>query len=337
MAGQLSGKGRTQHGFALILVLWVLSLLTIMAGSFALSMRREATLVAGIKNTAKAAALAESGLAIAEAMLMLPDPKQRWLADGSIYQIDTPGAFTAAGDIGGHIRIQLFAETGKIDMNKAEQKLLESLFQQSPLADDEKAQARLVAAILDWRDADDVVHLEGAEKQEYKDAGLRYQPANKPFQTLDELRLVLGMEEATFKWLQPLVTVYSGQPQVNAQLATPEVLAVLPDADAGLLQDYLKNRRDSILNDLPVPTAPVANAKSAPVGDNEVLTIVCEARMDDDASAVISAIVKKGDGQGSKPFQVLKWQIPVTHNESLFAEAKNELLIKDYAESEFNH
>ncbi|MFZ2407428.1 MAG: type II secretion system protein GspK, partial [Methylobacter sp.] len=33
------------EGFALVLVLWVLSLLTIMAGSFALSMRREAAIV----------------------------------------------------------------------------------------------------------------------------------------------------------------------------------------------------------------------------------------------------------------------------------------------------
>ena len=35
-----------QKGLALVLVLWVLSLLTIMAGSFALSMRREASIIA---------------------------------------------------------------------------------------------------------------------------------------------------------------------------------------------------------------------------------------------------------------------------------------------------
>jgi hypothetical protein len=43
------GGSRKQHGFALILVLWVLSLMIIMAGSFALSMRREAGLVSNIK------------------------------------------------------------------------------------------------------------------------------------------------------------------------------------------------------------------------------------------------------------------------------------------------
>ncbi len=328
---------RRQRGFALVLVLWVLSLLTIMAGSFALSMRRETTIVAGIKNTAKAAALAESGMAIAEAMLLIPDKNQRWQADGSIYEINSPNAFIASGEVGGHIRIQLFAETGKIDLNKADQKLLGSLFGQSPLADDDKQQAKLIAAILDWRDTDDLVHTDGAEKQEYQDANLTYQPTNKPFQTLDELRLVLGMDEATFQWLQPLVTVYSGQPQVNAQQATKDVLAVLPDVDLALLDDYIRNRRDSLLNGLPLPPAPIPNAKSAPLGDNDVLTIVCEAQMDDGASTVISAVIKKADSGQSKPFQLLKWQTPTAKDGSLFAEANNELLIKEYDESEFNH
>ncbi|PPD49627.1 MAG: general secretion pathway protein GspK [Methylobacter sp.] len=325
-----------QRGFALVLVLWVLSLLTIMAGSFALSMRREATLVAGIKNTAKATALAESGIAIAETMLLLPEQGKRWLTDGSIYQINTEDAFTGMGGTGGQIRIKMLAETGKIDINKAEQKLLESLFLQSPLADDEKQRGRLVAAILDWRDKDDLVHIDGAESKEYQDANLSYQPSNKPFQAIEELRLVLGMDEATYQWLLPLITVYSGQAQVNAQLATKEVLSVLPDADLAMVEDYIRNRRDSILNGLPIPASPVADAKNAPMADSEVLTILCEARMDDDAKAVISAVIKAG-GEQDKPFQVLKWQNLMATNESLFADAASELVIREYAESEFNH
>lgn len=325
-----------QRGFALVLVLWILSLLTIMAGSFALSMRREATLVSGIKNTAKASALAESGMAIAQTMLKIPEANLRWRADGSIYQINTNDAFTSAGDVSGQIRIRVFSEMGKIDINKAEQKMLESVLLQSPLADDETLRTKLVAAILDWRDPDDELHLEGAEKKEYQAANLSYQPSNKPFQSIDELRLVLGMDDATFKWLAPLVTVYSGQAQVNAQQATKDVLATLPDADLALVDDYIKNRRESGIKNLPAPAPPLANVKNAPISDNDAFTIICEALMDDGASAVISAVIKAG-GEQNKPFQVLKWQNPITSKESLFAEANNELVIREYAESEFNH
>ena len=58
------GKIKQHKAFALVLVLWVLSLLTIMAGSFALTMRRESTIVAGIKDNAGAAAVAEAGIAV---------------------------------------------------------------------------------------------------------------------------------------------------------------------------------------------------------------------------------------------------------------------------------
>ena len=74
-----------QNGMALVLVLWVLSILIIMAGSFALSMRRESSIVSVIKNNAHAMAIAESGIALAETMLLNPDPNKVWRADGNIY------------------------------------------------------------------------------------------------------------------------------------------------------------------------------------------------------------------------------------------------------------
>ena len=326
---------RHQQGFALVLVLWVLSLLTIMSGSFALSMRREASIVAGIKDASKASALVESGIAIAQTMLLLPGQNDRWLADGGIYQINTVDAFTGTGGTGGKIRIRMFAETGKIDLNKANQKLLESLFKASPLADDEKQQARLVAAIMDWRDPDDNTQPEGAEKNDYQDAHLSYQPTNKPFQSLEEVRLVKGMDMATYKWLLPLVTIYSGQAQVNAQQATRDVLAVLPDADLDMVDDYIRGRTESTLKGTPLPQAPT-NTKNGPLGENEVVTVICEALMDDGASAVISTLIKAG-GNAKQPFQILKWQAYTTHSGSLFAEANNDLVLKEYAEFEFNH
>jgi len=333
-------------GFALVLVLWVLSLLTIMAGSFALSMRREAAIVAGSSSNAQAVAVAESGLAVAELMMMTPDQQQRWRTDGSIYQIDYPES---------KVRVQLLAETGKVDVNSADQSLLQELMLHAPVA--EELQTKLVNAILDWRDADDLVRLEGAEKEEYKDAGLSYQPSNKPFQSIEELQLVLGMNGQVFNWLESLVTVYSGQPVVDLTQASKEVLQVLPGIDAGLIDDYIAAyiaaRRESAINGLPAPAfganveagdRPVAPI-SAVIGGTPVtvpeqkgaITVVTEALLGDGTTAMIKALIKKSGGIGASPFQTLKWQRSTVVGASLFTDEKDQLLVRQYAEPEFNN
>ena len=331
-----------QAGLALVLVLWVLSLLTIMAGSFALSMRREASITTGVKNNAQAMAVAETGIAMAEMMLLNPDTNKRWRTDGSIYEIISADA---------KVRVRLLSETGKIDINKADQALLQGLMAYVP--GDAEQKLKLVGAILDWRDADDLVHIDGAEKKEYQDAGLSYQPRNKPFQAIEELQLVLGMNESVFSYIEPLITVYSGQTTVSLQQASKEVLKVIPGLDASMVASYMAARLGSATNNPSTaaftsssgqPDA-VALGQSAASGQNSVLTLVSEALLNDQSSAVIKAVIKKADpvvaAQNSTslhtPFQVLKWQQVTTHNSSLFVDAMNQLLVKQYAEPEFNN
>lgn len=311
---------------ALVLVLWVLSILIIMAGSFALSMRRESSIVAVIKNNAQAMAIAESGIALAETMLLNPNPNKAWRAEGNIYEINASDAT---------IRIRIFSEVGKIDINKADQTLLQNLMTFAPVDTDH--QSKLVNAILDWRDADDLVHIDGAEKEEYQQAGLNYQPSNKPFESTEELQLILGMNKSVLSWLEPLVTVYSKQPQVTMTLASREVLQVIPGVDAGLLDSYIFMRLENAKNDLPAPTFPVSKRENNSADAKDVLTLVSEALKDDGSRASLSVVIKKSDNGGKTPFQILKWQ-PVTANiKSLFTDAMSELVVKKYAEPELNN
>lgn len=311
---------------ALVLVLWVLSILIIMAGSFALSMRRESSIVAVIKNNARAIAIAESGIALAETMLLNPDQNKAWRAEGNIYEINASDA---------NIRVRLFSEVGKIDINKADQTLLQNLMTFAPVDTDH--QSKLVNAILDWRDADDLVHIDGAEKEEYQQAGLNYQPTNKPFESTEELQLILGMNKSVLSWLEPLVTVYSKQPQVTMTLASREVLQVIPGLDAGLLDSYIFMRLENAKNDLPAPTFPVSKRENNSADAKDVLTLVSEALKVDGSRASLSVVIKKSDNGGKTPFQILKWQ-PVTANiKSLFTDAMSELVVKKYAEPELNN
>ncbi|MFZ2172146.1 MAG: type II secretion system protein GspK [Methylococcaceae bacterium] len=316
-----------QKGLALVLVLWVLSLLTIMAGSFALSMRRETSIIEGVRNNAQAMAIAESGLAIAEMMLLNPDQDKRWRADGNIYQVDF---------INAKVRLRVLSETGKIDINKADQTLLQGMMSQAPV--DAEQQTKIINAILDWRDQDDLVHINGAEKKEYQEAGLNYQPRNKPFQSVEELQLILGIDASVFEEIEDLITIYSGQQQVDLRYAAKEVLQVIPELDAELVDTYITERLESAKNGLPAPVFPASSGQgNTSAGQNNAFTVISEAMLNDNSSAALSAVIKQSDETLASPFQVLEWRQITGNNASLFTDGMSALLVKQYAEFEFNN
>lgn len=336
-----------QSGIALVLVLWVLSLLTIMGGSFALSMRRESAIVAGDKDNAIAMNIAESGLAIAELMLLDDNPIRRWHTDGSIYEIDYPNTVNDSRNTEGgwKIRIRLISESGKVDINAADEQALQNLLRNAPVT--QQDQNSLVDAILDWRDSDDMIHLNGAEKNEYAKAGFNYQPSNKPFKSIEELQWVMGMNDDVYQWLEPLITVHSGAAQIDLQKALPEVLESVANLDSDLVTNYVTSRVNNAKNDLPPPPLPAANSAtpSSAVSTSESVTLLIEAIMDDGSDmdhndnlgVVLNVLVKQLGTNASPPFMVFKWQRNTTLDVSLFSGAMDEFLVKQYAEYQFNN
>ncbi len=314
------------QGFALVLVLWVLSLLMIMAASFSLTMRRETGVIAGLTGGAQALAAAESGIAMAQMMLMNPDPAKRWHTDGNIYQIQFLNAL---------VRIRLQSETGKIDVNNANQVQLQQLMAQVPI--DEEKQTALVSAIMDWRDPDDLVNIEGAEKKEYKEAGKLYQPRNKPFQSLEELQMVLGMDETILKQLEPLVTIYSGQPQVDLAQASREVMLAL-GLDAALVEQCMELRRQSAITGLPMQPVSLGPGFNCGSGQGNIIEIIAESQLENGSGAIIKTIVTYnqvvgGTAGGALPFQTLSWKREERADTSLFSEDKDSLLVTPNAKS----
>lgn len=320
----LSITAQAEKGFALVLVLWVLSLLMIMAASFSLTMRRETAVIAGITGGSKALAAAESGIAMAEMMLMNPDQTKRWHTDGNIYQIEFLDA---------RVRIRLEGETGKIDLNNANQVQLQQLIAQLPI--DSEKQTALVSAILDWRDSDDLVNIDGAEKDEYKAAGKLYQPRNKPFQTLEELQMVLGMDDSILKQLEPLITIYSGRSQVDLSQASKEVMLAM-GLDASLVDQCIELRRQSAITGVPMQPANLGTGFNCGSGQSDVIEIIAESRLENGSGAIIKSIVANspaGAGDGGLPFRILSWKREERADTSLFSEDKDSLLVTPNAES----
>lgn len=76
-------------------------------------------------------------------------------------------------------------DSGRLDINTATQAMLEALPRMTP---------SLAAAIIDWRDADSEVTSGGAEDETYLRRNPAHRAKNGNFESLDELRLVFGMD-----------------------------------------------------------------------------------------------------------------------------------------------
>jgi len=307
-----------QSGLAMVIVIWVLSLLTIMAGSFALTMRRESTVISAVKDNAIVQAMAETGLSFAQEMLSLPDKQMRWHADGSIYRLNYHDA---------EIRVRLISEQGKIDINKASEESLTALLS-STTAESSKQQ-EIVSAILDWRDKDDEIHINGAEKEEYEDAELNYSPANKDFQLIEELQMVLGMNSKIYKQLKPLITVYSKQKSVDLNVASKKVIETLVDIDPVIVDQYIQQRTNSHSDQQPAPDFPMVGVEGKKQNENgnEVYTVISEAQLYSDVSAGIQVTLKRSLNSEGSGFKIVSWQ-QIEQKQSLFDNEMTPLLVR---------
>ncbi len=291
----MSGMNKS-HGVALVIVLWIVTLLTVIATSFLYAMRTDTKVVTNALARARAEAAAEA--AVHRAVFELykpPNITERWQADGVPHEWRYQDAT---------VNISLTDESAKIDVNSASDQLLRSLLTSQGL-DDEKA-AAVVDAMADWRDPDNLKRLHGAEEAEYTAAGRKYKPANAPFQTIEELKLVLGMTPDLYQRLEPLITTFSRQPGINSQIASRDVLRAVPGATDALVDAYLLTREQARAAKAFVQPFPPAQAFQAG-GSGFVVGIHATATLDDGTVYVRDAVSLRA-ANPRRPVVFLRWQ-----------------------------
>lgn len=229
-SSRVADPGRRVTGVALVGVLWLLVLLSLIALNLSAGSRTELRLASNARQAASARHVAEAGVNWGVWSLLQANTSG-WLADGGTRSMELDGI---------SVDVALFDEQGKIDLNEADPQLLVGLFESVGL--DEKAALAQVDAILDWRDEDDLLHPDGAEEEQYLAAGLRA-PANRPFERLEELRRVLGIDEALYQQVLPALTLYSNKAEVNPLVAPREVLLALPGISADSIDRFIEERR----------------------------------------------------------------------------------------------
>src|SRR6185437_11400729 len=99
-----------EHGFALILVIWVLALLALLGAEVAADSRSAAVVSRNRLDLAQLQASADAGISLAIMGLLDPVAATRWQADGRVYDQQYAGK---------HLAITVADEGGKIDLNTA--------------------------------------------------------------------------------------------------------------------------------------------------------------------------------------------------------------------------
>jgi general secretion pathway protein K len=290
---------RRERGVAFVLVLWVIAMLSILLGSFALVARTENLQSRHLFDTTKARYAAEAGLNLAVYELRKSDPTQRWIGDGRPYRF-------MFDDV--QVEVSLTDDSGKIDINTAQPDLLIGMFMTAG-AEQETA-TRLAAAVQDWRDPDDLAQPDGAEESDYKSAGLSYGPANAPFNTVSELQQVLGMDYALYEKIAPAVTIYSGRGTPSSGYASAEVLqAMHPDWSPEEIRQLVTERQAQQPG---TGETPLLGPDGQPIvagGGGLTYSVKSRATLSNGASTVLDTTIRLGGvNAAGRPYVILRWR-----------------------------
>lgn len=303
MVFRQQGPRPPARGVAFLLVLWVIAMLSVMLGSFALIARTELMQSRHLFDTTQARYAAEAGLDLAVYELRKSDPMARWIGDGRPYSF-------GYGDA--DIEVRITDDSGKIDLNTPDEKRLTALFAARGL-DPDRAQG-LAAAILDWTDSDDDTRLNGAELAQYKAAGLSYGPRNAPFETVTELQQVLGMNYDLFSKVEPAFTIYSGQGTPNLAYAPTEVLDAQENGSHECSLEIDNWRHSFQPGDPAAPPPPECATQaglSIPMAGGGGLTysVKSRAKLPNGASTTLDATIRMGGiNAAGRPYVILRWR-----------------------------
>ncbi|MGR3178413.1 MAG: type II secretion system minor pseudopilin [Candidatus Anammoxibacter sp.] len=133
------------------------------------------------------------------------------------------------GDVSCDVHIE--DEGGKINLNAINDGNKEMLidFLVSNDVDEEDAET-ITDSVIDWKDKDDLHHIEGAETPYYESLPEPYKAKNAPFDSIEELLLVKGVTPLTFDNIRDGITVF-GSDKINLNFAGSDVLLSIPGID----------------------------------------------------------------------------------------------------------
>ena len=247
--------GASQDGIALLLVLWVLTILMVIVMSFSYMTRTETYATLSFKEGIENKFLAEAGIerGIMELFyrnhykdqIVEIDNLGVWKTDGSPYegQIDA-GSYT----------VKIVDESGKVDINTTSDVVLKNLLMNMGIRMEDAD--TITDSIMDWKDSDDLHRLHGAESDFYMSLPNPYKAKNARFDTIEELLLVKGMTPDILygtperTGIMLFLTVKANSNTININAAPKEVLAAIPGSSPEIADSIISYRQNKEIQDI---------------------------------------------------------------------------------------
>jgi general secretion pathway protein K len=238
---------KNERGFVLLAVMLVMTLLAIVVTELAMSMRLEASMVRTYRDSTLATHLAEAAVQQAIREIVGPGSIQGLDEDGTlsfyrtvgtsallVKQSRLPRQRVALGP--GEFSYQISDEEARVDLNTAPPDRVDRLLTAVGL--EKQARDVINDSLQDWKDADDLSRINGAESEDYYlKLPVPYRARNGALQDTAELLQIRGITREIYRGdtghpaLADLVTVVN-RPTVNMNTARAPVLKALGLSDA---------------------------------------------------------------------------------------------------------
>ena len=248
-----------ERGSIVVLLAWILVALSLIALSFSGMVRMEVKATVNDVDLKQSHYIARSGVYYTVNRILLqalqaPDPATAapQESDGDLERGKLRFAMA-----NGAAEIEVTDETGKINVNLANEDVLRNLMLQASLRQDEAD--TVVDSILDWRDPDQDARPLGAEDAYYQGLPEPYHIKDGPFDNIEELLLVRGVTPEVFYGqkfkdesgalvtrggLVHFLTTYTSVNRININSAPVEVLASVPGVDRQRAEAIVQQRRE---------------------------------------------------------------------------------------------
>jgi general secretion pathway protein K len=308
-------RARDERGFVLLAVLLTLTLLAVVVTEMAFSARLEASMVRAYRDGVLARHLAEA--AVQQALREIVTPAQVTALDESgqvVFYRVLPGQTTPTPlpllprtrvPLGaGEFSYRLADESARLGLNTTGADRLARLL--DGLGVEAGQRDVVVDSLQDWRDADELHRLHGAESDFYLALPVPYRARNAPLQDAAELLQVRGVTPALYRGtaghpgLGDLVTA-APVSAINLNTAPPAVLRALGLSDAEIA-DVVQARVRA-----PYPTVPGRFAGRGLTVGSAIFRIEAEGRAAGARSRVV-AVVQRGRPTAPLEPTIVAWR-----------------------------
>lgn len=307
---------RNQRGVALIVVLLVLALLAVVVTESAYSARLEASMVRAYRDGVVGQHLAEAG--VHQAIREILSQAQVTAVDGDgalVFYRALPGQTTPARvpplprtrvALGaGEFSYRISDEAARLGLNGADTTRFDRLLQ--ALNVDRQQRDVIADSLQDWRDANDLQRVHGAESDFYLKLPVPYRARNANLQDAAELLQIRGVTPELYfggggrPGLGDLVTAVTAN-TVNLNTASPLVLKAygLSEAEIG---DVVETRVRA-----PYPTVPGRFAGRGFTVGSSTFRIEAEGLVGGIPRGRIVAVVRRGRPGRALDLTVVSWR-----------------------------